>query len=121
MSADMYPRPSREQIAEQVKAAAPATPEASAALGNFAVHLAARMRALGWDQATLQEKAGISDRIAAKAMNGTGVDLGLAGKLAGIVGGYLATMIGPYLCATCAGAPPPGYACLECGTETRPS
>jgi hypothetical protein len=88
-------------------------------LRNFAVHLAARMRALGWDQAVLQEKAGISAHVAAKAINGTGADLGLAGKIAELVGGQLAVMIGPYTCSTCDGTPPKGYRCLECGAEAR--
>ena len=90
-------------------------------LACFAVHLSARMRALGWDQARLQERAGISDRAAAKAINGTGCDLAVAGKLAAAVGGYLAAMIGPYSCGTCAGEPPAGFGCLECGAETRAS
>lgn len=99
----------------------PGTPEPGP-LANFAVHLQARMRALGWDQAQLMERAGIkTPQVAARAINGTGVDLGLAGRIAGAVGGYLATMIGPYSCSTCHGEPPEGYGCLECGTESRPS
>ena len=89
------------------------------ALACFAQHLTARMRALGWDQAQLQERAGISAHVAAKAVNGTGCDLGIAGKIAAVVGGYLATMIGPYMCGTCGGDGRPGFRCLECGTETR--
>jgi hypothetical protein len=96
-------------------------PREGVALANFAVHLNARMRALGWDQAALMGAAGISAHIAGRAMNGTGCDLALAGKLAELAGGYLATMIGPYLCSTCAGEPPKGFACLECGTEARAS
>lgn len=97
-------------------------PEPTAApdpLACFSVHLSARMRALGWDQTRLQERAGISPHVAAKAINGNGCDLAVAGKIAAVVGGHLATMIGPYICATCAGEPPQGYGCLECGTETR--
>lgn len=129
MSADLYPRPSREEIAEryindvalpEAAALAPAKPEPTPdPLACFSVHLSARMRALGWDQATLQERAGIGAHIAAKAMNGTGCDLALAGRLAALVGGYLAAMIGPYVCGTCTGEPPRGFACLECGAESR--
>lgn len=134
MSTDLYPRPSREAIAAQVGAQQPGTangdddlddvvtrrePQASGPLANFSVHLAARMRALGWNQADLQEHAGIGAHIAAKAINGTGCDIGVGEKIAAAVGGYFATMIGPYMCATCAGEPPKGFACLECGTEAR--
>jgi hypothetical protein len=124
VSADLYPRPSREEIAARVGfddvLPAPARPETEQLpdpLACFAVHLTARMRALGWDQAKLQERAGIGPHVAAKAVNGTGCDLGLAGKLAAVVGGYLAAMIGPYVCGTCCGEPPAGFRCLECGTE----
>lgn len=154
MSADLYPRPSREAIAARFETPEPPrvvqgiverepTPishycdsgncevcgdgtgdepqqeETPGPLANFATHLAARMRALGWDQAQLQERAGISAHVAAKAINGTGCDIGVGERIAAAVGGYLATMIGPYMCVTCAGEPPKGFACLECGTEAR--
>jgi hypothetical protein len=97
-------------------------PREAVALANFAVHLNARMRALGWDQAKLMERADIkTPQIAARAINGTGCDLGLAERIAAAVGGYLATMIGPYMCSTCTGEPPAGFACLECGAESRPA
>lgn len=86
---------------------------------NFAVHLAARMRALGWDQATLREKSGLSLHVLGRAMNGNGAELGAAHQVAGVVGSTLAVMIGPYSCGTCAGEPPAGFACLECGAEAR--
>lgn len=143
MSADLYPRPSREEIAakyidtlgERAAAVAqgvadddlsdvvtrrePEPQESPDPLACFSVHLSARMRALGWDQTRLQERAGISPHAAAKAINGNGCDLAVAGKIAAVVGGHLAAMIGPYICATCAGEPPQGFGCLECGTETR--
>jgi len=145
---DLYPRPTREEIAARVGVPEtlpvpvghycdsgncevcgdgtgdepqPETAWAPDPLACFSVHLSARMRALGWDQVTLQERAGIGAHIAAKAINGTGCDLALAGKLAALVGGYLAAMIGPYVCGTCTGEPPAGFACLECGAETRAS
>lgn len=129
MSADLYPRPSREEIAAKYAAddeievivtkREPEPQESPDPLACFSVHLSARMRALGWDQTRLQERAGISPHVAAKAINGNGCDLAVAGKIAAVVGGHLATMIGAYICATCAGEPPAGFGCLECGTETR--
>lgn len=124
----LYPRPSREEIAARVAADLPGAqyPPAAGAppaydggtpLGNFSAHLTARMRALGWDQAAIQEKAGVTAQTAARAINGTGVGLELAGQLAGLVGLTLAVMIGPYQCSTCAGMPPAGFACLECSAE----
>jgi hypothetical protein len=94
-------------------------PREGVALANFAVHLNARLRALGWDAAALAEKSGFSAHITGRAVNGTAVDLGTAEKIAQLVGGYLASMIGPYMCSTCTGEPPKGFACLECGTEAR--
>jgi hypothetical protein len=142
VSADLYQRPTREEIAARVGVPETLpTPQghycdsgncevcgdgtgdepvaASNPLACFSVHLSARMRALGWDQAKLQERAGIGAHVAAKAMNGTGCDLALAGRIAALVGGYLAAMIGPYVCGTCEGEPPAGFGCLECGAETR--
>lgn len=134
-AADLYPRPSRETIAAQVLAQQPAAADGGDPyevavtpreplqdpVKNFAVHLSARMRALGWDQAKLREHSGLSLHVLGRAMNGNGVELGVADQLAGITGGYLATMIGPYMCSTCTGEPPKGFGCLECGAETRAS
>lgn len=87
-------------------------------LRNFATHLSARMRALGRDQARLQQETGIkTPQVTARAINGTGVDLGLAGEIARAVGSMLPVMLGEYVCSTCEGAPPAGFGCLECGTE----
>lgn len=87
-------------------------------LRNFAVHLQARMRLLNWTQQDLQDRAAIkTPQIAARAINGTGVDLGLAGRIADLIGLDLGYMIRPYECGTCNGEPPTGYQCLECGTE----
>jgi hypothetical protein len=125
--ADLYPRPTREQIAAKIRGVLPGAepkPEPSEPtdyLTNFGTHLRARMRALGWDQAQLQSRAGIGVHIAARAINGTGCDIGVAGKIAALVGISLTAMISSYRCGTCHGEPPAGYACLECGTETRPS
>jgi len=124
MSADLYQRPSREEIAARVNGTLPGArkPEPQPdPLASFARHLKARMRALGWDQEQLEQRSGLSQRIAARAINGTYVDLETAGKIAAIVGSHLAAMLGPYKCGTCNGTPPPGYACLECGAEKRPS
>lgn len=124
---DLYPRPSREAIAEMVKAQLPGAddsppavtrPEASAA-ANFAVHLTARLRALGWNSTRLVEKSGLSHAAVSRALNGHGASIDAAEKIAALVGGYLAAMIGPYMCATCTGEPPAGFKCLECGTEAR--
>jgi hypothetical protein len=127
---DMYTRPSRDQIAAEVQAranlpgasrddAAAREPETKTQdyLKNFGTHLTARMRALGWTQADLQEHAKISAHLAARAINGNGVELGLAAQLARAVGSMLPAMLGEYTCGTCEGMPPPGYGCLECGTE----
>jgi len=130
MTNDLYQRPSREEIAARVAGDLPGAgnPPADAAptppaegvgtpVENFSAHLTARMRALGWDQAAIQERASITAQTAARAINGTGVGLELAGQLAGLVGLELAVMIGPYQCSTCGGEPPAGYACLECSAE----
>lgn len=130
MTADLYQRPSRDAIAAKVRGQLPGaqpSPAGTAArndppgpAANFGAWLRARMRALGWDQATLQERAGIkTPHIAARAINGTGVDLGAAAGIAALVGLELTVMLGPYRCVTCDGQPPAGFACLECGTEAR--
>lgn len=112
MSADLYQRPSREQIAARVNAAKSPGP-----LTCFAIHLRARMRALGWEQADLQEHAAISAHVAGRVLNGSFCDLGLAAKIAVLVGRPLTTMISAYRCGNCDGTPPPGFTCQECGTE----
>jgi hypothetical protein len=119
----MYPRPSRETIAEQVKAQQPREPEPEQgeAARNFAVHLTARMRALGLTLKDVGEKAGCGNAGIGIALGNGGrcVSLDVAEKIAQAVGGYLAAMIGPYLCGTCHGEPHAGFRCLECGTEAR--
>jgi hypothetical protein len=126
-----YEPPSRQRIAERVTGHLPGTGNheddlsdvitrrepPGDPLANFAVHLKARMRALGWDQAQLQERAEVSAHVAAKAVNGTGCDLALAGKIAALVGSGLTAMIGPYRCQTCEGKPPAGFRCMECDKE----
>lgn len=132
---DIYQRPSRDEIAARVNGVQPPAarngddlgdvvtrrePEPKgSAVANFAVHLSARMRALGWTEGALAANSGFSKIAVGRALNGTSVGLEVAEKLADAVGGYLAAMIGPYSCRTCAGSPPKGYACLECGAETR--
>ena len=130
---DLYQRPSRDEIAARVRAQQPpgtangdddladvvTRREPESAVANFAVHLSAKLRALGWDGGKLAEKSGLSQITVTRAVSGTSVSLEIAEKLAVLVGGYLATMIGPYVCGTCAGEPPKGFACLECGTEAR--
>lgn len=124
---DLYPRPSRDEIAARHAAADTARKAATPPgppdyMARLARHLAARMRALGIDQAQLQERAGIkSPQVAARAINGTGCDIALAGKIAAALGSDLAAMLQPYTCGTCAGQPHAGFACLECGTERRQS
>lgn len=123
---DLYPRPSREAIAAQVAAQQPpdapqAALQAGSAAGNFAVHLAARMRALSLTAKEVGEKSGAGNAGVGIALGSGGrcVSLDVAEKLAAAVGGYLATMVGPYMCSTCTGEPPAGFRCLECGTEAR--
>lgn len=121
---DLYQRPSRDEIAARHAAADTARKAAEPPdhMARFAQHLAARMRALGLDQAQLQERAGIkSPQIAARAINGTGCDIVLAGKIAAALGSDLTAMLAPYTCGTCAGQPHAGFACLECGAERRQS
>jgi hypothetical protein len=129
---DMYTRPSRDEIAAElgirpgaddglddvVTHREPEPLKPAQYLRNFAIHLNARMRALGWDQTDLQREAGIATpRVTAKAMNGTGVALDIAAGIARAVGSHLPAMLGPYVCTTCEGTPPPGYQCMECDTE----
>lgn len=124
-----YKSPTREEIARRVNGdLPPATANGhdmlsdvvarrepqGEPLANFAFHLQARMRALGWDQAQLQQRADITAHLAAKAVNGTGCDLALAGKIAVLIGSDLAAMVGPYHCQTCEGKPPAGFRCMEC-------
>lgn len=119
MSGDLYERPSRAEIAARVNGAAPAKPSPEPqppALTAFSKYLRARMRALGWTQEDLQGRAGLSAHIAARAINGPSCDLGTAEQLARLAGLPLAVMLGPYTCSTCAGHPPAGFSCLECGT-----
>lgn len=131
---DLYPRPSREEIARRVAAPQPGTAnddddpydvpvtpreKPGSATANFAVHLSAKMRALGLDGIALAEKSGLTKQAVSRALTGAGVSIGIAEQLAESVGGYLAHMIGPYSCGTCAGEPPKGFSCLECGSETR--
>lgn len=87
------------------------------ALTRFARHLRGRMRVLGWDATQLQEKSGLSARTVTRAVNGTFADIATAEKIAVLIGSDLAAMVGPYQCATCAGEPPKGFRCMECGTE----
>jgi Helix-turn-helix len=114
---ELYKRPSRDEIAARVRAALPGADTAAGPVQNFATHLSARMRALGWDQTILQERAGITPQVAARAINGTGVSLELAGQIAELTGLTLAVMTGPYVCRTCRAEPPAGFGCLECGAE----
>lgn len=133
---DMYQRPSREEIAARVTREQPPAPPAPAppaagplpaahhrepgeAAANLALHLTARMRALGWDTAALAARAGLAQVTAARATRGTPVGLDVAERLATAVTGSLADMIRPYTCRTCAGKPPAGFTCMECGTGTR--
>lgn len=129
-STDLYPRPNRDEIAARVNGQLPgAASEADDLddvvtrtdepdyLASFTTHLNARMRALGWPQATLGERLSITPHKAAQAINGTGVSLQLAGEIAAVVGLTLPQMLGPYVCGTCEGAPPAGFRCLECDAE----
>jgi hypothetical protein len=121
---DLYPRPSREAIAAQVSAQQPPATqpeEARNAGANFAVNLAARMRAQGLTHGQVAEKSGTGNAAVSYAL-GTGsrqVGLDAAAKIAAVVGSDLAAMIRPYTCATCKGKPPKGFSCLECGAEAR--
>jgi hypothetical protein len=129
VTADLYPRPDRDAIAARVHgqlpgappAPAPAKPEAPDYVANFGANLRARLRVLGLAHTELAKRAGMSGGAASRAINGHGVHLGMAAKIAVITGGDLITMLGTYSCGTCGGQPPPGYACLECGTQKRPA
>jgi len=147
MTDDLYPRPNRGAIAARVLASMPGAnaeaeetpvpashycdsgncsvcgdgtgdkPETPDVMARYATHLRARLRALGWTQGELEERAGVSAPTIARAVNGTNVSLDIAAKLASVVGSTLITMIGEYTCGTCQGSPYPGYRCLECGEE----
>lgn len=130
---DLYTRPSREQIAARVNGQLPGAASDDDGLDDvvtrkkpqqdgdplacFSTHLRARMRALGWDTAQLVERSGITQITITKAINGSGVSLEIAGKLAALVSSRLVEMIGPYTCGTCEGMPPSGFQCMECSTE----
>lgn len=114
--ADRRPRPPREDdLSDLVRTRSPQA--AADPLAAFALHLKLRMRALGWDQAKLQEVLDISGHIAGRAVNGTAVDLGMAGRIAAAVGRELTEMLGEYECGNCQGIPPGGFTCQECGAE----
>lgn len=133
--ADMYRRPSRERIAEQVAAThpeQPAAPVADAAqaagpddvVAWFGAHARAGLAARGWLVRDLAERAGDTAGNVSQALNGAKCPLALAGRIAAAFGIPLAEMVVPYACRTCAGyggSPPKGTACLECGAETRAS
>ena len=133
MTADLYPRPSRDRIAEQVHGQLPGAhhpedPEpdpgpqdATDYVARFAQHLKGRMSALGWTNATLVDRSGYSGPTISRAINGISVALDIAAGLAEVLGSSLPAMLIPYQCGTCHGEPPPGFSCMECGTERRAS
>lgn len=126
MSADLYQRPDRDAIAAKVHGTLPGAPKpppppaAPDYVASFGSHLRARIRVLGLTHGEVAKRAGMSGAAASRAINGHGVHLGTAAKIAVIVGSDLLAMLQPYACGTCHGQPPPGYACLECGTQKRP-
>lgn len=132
MNGDMYPRPSRERIAEQVAASQPATVTAQdvrvtqpdGVVAWFGTHVRARLAVAGWTTADLGARTGDAPGNITLAVNGTKCPLAIAGRIAGAFGVPLAEMVVPYTCRTCAGhggRPPAGTRCLECGAESRPS
>jgi hypothetical protein len=138
VSADLYPRPSRDVIAAKVHGQLPGAgnaaddPDATVTrrepahdgtdyIARFAQHMKGRMRALGWTTAVLIERSRYSQPTVNRALNGTGVALDIAAGLADAVGSSLPAMLIPYQCGTCHGEPPAGFSCLECGTERRPA
>lgn len=121
MNDDLYPRPSRDQIAARVTGSLPGAQQATPPdyVARFAQHMTARMRALGLDAAAIIERTGLSQPTVSRALNGTGVALEIASRLAADVGSALPAMLEPYVCGTCNGSPHAGFACLECGAESR--
>jgi len=120
---ELYQRPSRDQIAARVTGSLPGAqprpepPKPPNYLERYGIHLRARMRALGIDQAALQERTGLSPHIAARAINATAADIGTAAAIAAAVGSDLLAMLAPYQCGTCKGSPYDGFTCNECGAE----
>lgn len=132
VAADMYQRPDREAIRRQVESAqrAQGTPSAPAAgvkpqreasdvLGWFSAHVRAALGARGWSLGDLSARTGDATGNLSQALNGTKCPLAIAGRIADALDIPFAEMVVPYTCRTCAGKPPKGFSCLECGTEAR--
>lgn len=130
MTADLYQRPSREEIAARVGAQLPGagrdnpddvvTPAPAADAGAaFAAHASVALRRRGWTQAGLAERAGMEKSSVSKLLAGTArrTSLVTAAAIAGALGLSLDAMIRPYDCGTCHGSAPAGFTCNECGTE----
>lgn len=122
---DLYPRPSRQEIAERVKAitepAKPAAPrpDGSDVVALFGAHVRARLTVRGWSVEDLAKRTGDQAGNLSQAIRGTKCPLVIAGRIAAALGVPLAEMLVPYSCSTCTGTPPKGFRCLECGTEAR--
>ena len=99
---DLYQRPSREEIA-----------------ALFGRHVRARLTVRGWSIEELSRRTGDQTGNLSQAIRGIKCPLAIAGRIADALGVPLAEMLVPYTCATCAGTPPKGFRCLECGAETR--
>lgn len=118
---DIYPRPSRETIAERVNAITETAPPEGDVLTWFSAHARAGLASRGWTISDLAKRTGDPAGNLSQAINGTKCPLAIAGRIAGGFGIPLAEMVVPYTCRTCHGKPPAGFACLECGTEARAS
>jgi len=87
-------------------------------LAWFGAHVRVALRIHCWSKLDLSRAVGCNPPDVVKAASGTGCSLGLAGRIAVALGSDLAHMVQPLACPTCAGAPPAGFGCLECGTQT---
>lgn len=130
MSAELYPRPSREEIAERVKAITSTqdtgvkAPQPDDVVALFGIHVRARLAARRWTLEDLSKRTGDGTGNLAQAIRGSKCPLAIAGRIAAAFSVPLAEMLVPYTCGTCAGyggKPPQGCRCLECGAETRAS
>lgn len=123
-SGDMYPRPSREEIAASISAGAPAPAvpppvDGKDVLACFSANVRRHMRARGWSRAELAERCGGHAADVGKAASGSACGLALAGRIAVAFGVPFASLFQQVNCGTCQDAPPAGFRCLECGAETR--
>ena len=86
----------------------------------FAANLKRLRAEQGLSYRALAGKCGLTHSLLHRAEHGKGTDLVNAGRIAQGLGVTLTSMLErpePPSCPRCRDAPPPGYACLSCGTE----